>query len=190
MAKRSDISRCGIPTAYAGVNFRSRLEARWACFFDNVGWDWAYEPFDLDGYIPDFVLNFKLRPMLAEVKPLLTEEYLKPAREKVDSSSWNDEVLVLGSAFLDDDPYNPIIGALGEVWPEEMPSASRERFWGLIRGFKCRKCNKLTVASVDGYFQCRSNGCYEGDHYLGDSKGAFLDAWLNAGNVVQWRPGR
>ena len=27
-----------IPTTYAGVRFRSRLEARWAAFFDLCGW--------------------------------------------------------------------------------------------------------------------------------------------------------
>lgn len=31
-------------TFYSGVTFRSRLEARWALFFDLVGWDWDYEP--------------------------------------------------------------------------------------------------------------------------------------------------
>lgn len=57
-----------IPTVYAGVQFRSRLEARWAAFFDVVGWPWEYEPLDLAGYIPDFVLAFPM-PMLVEVKP-------------------------------------------------------------------------------------------------------------------------
>jgi len=43
-----------IPTAYNGINFRSRLEARWAVFFDLTGLEWEYEPIDLDGWIPDF----------------------------------------------------------------------------------------------------------------------------------------
>lgn len=46
-----------IPTAYGGVNFRSRLEARWAAMFDLLGWRWEYEPLDLDGYIPDFLVR-------------------------------------------------------------------------------------------------------------------------------------
>jgi hypothetical protein len=46
-----------IPTTYAGVRFRSRLEARWAATFDLLGWEWAYEPYDLNGWIPDFVLT-------------------------------------------------------------------------------------------------------------------------------------
>ena len=56
-----------IPTVYRDVRFRSRLEARWATFFDLLGWEWEYEPFDMDGWIPDFLLT---RPnMLVEVKP-------------------------------------------------------------------------------------------------------------------------
>jgi hypothetical protein len=43
-----------IPTRYGGVQFRSRLEARWAAFFDLAGWRWQYEPIDLAGWIPDF----------------------------------------------------------------------------------------------------------------------------------------
>lgn len=58
-----------IPTRYAGVIFRSRLEARWAAFFDLAGIQWDYEPFDLDGWTPDFVLHGDV-PILAEVKPV------------------------------------------------------------------------------------------------------------------------
>ena len=46
----------GIPTRHKGRQYRSRLEARWATFFDLLGWKYEYEPFDLDGWIPDFVL--------------------------------------------------------------------------------------------------------------------------------------
>lgn len=58
-----------IPTRYGGVQFRSRLEARWAAFFDIAGWRWQYEPIDLDGWIPDFRLCGKI-PALVEVKPI------------------------------------------------------------------------------------------------------------------------
>ena len=51
-----------IETEYKGYRFRSRLEARWAIFFDACGVDWEYEPegYDLgDGlyYLPDFLLH-------------------------------------------------------------------------------------------------------------------------------------
>lgn len=51
-----------IETVYKGYRFRSRLEARWAVFFDAIGVKWEYEPqgFDLgEGlyYLPDFLLH-------------------------------------------------------------------------------------------------------------------------------------
>ena len=48
-----------IPTVYKGGNYRSRLEARWAAFFDLCEWDYEYEPVDLDGWFPDFRLRMK-----------------------------------------------------------------------------------------------------------------------------------
>jgi len=59
-----------IETFYAGYKFRSRLEARWAVFFDSLNIEWQYEPegferseFDddnnlqiVDRYLPDFYL--------------------------------------------------------------------------------------------------------------------------------------
>jgi hypothetical protein len=58
-----------IPTRYNGVKFRSRLEARWAAFFEQCGWPWEYEPFDLEGWIPDFLIK-GASPCLVEVKPI------------------------------------------------------------------------------------------------------------------------
>lgn len=59
-----------IPTKYAGVQFRSRLEARWAAFFDLCKWQWEYEPFDLSGWAPDFSIKKKDGGrVLIEVKP-------------------------------------------------------------------------------------------------------------------------
>ena len=49
-----------IQTRYAGHLFRSRLEARWAVFFDALGIEWKYEHegYEVDGhkYLPDFYL--------------------------------------------------------------------------------------------------------------------------------------
>lgn len=51
-----------IQTEYKGYKFRSRLEARWAVFFDTLGVKWEYEPkgYDLGNgvyYLPDFLLH-------------------------------------------------------------------------------------------------------------------------------------
>lgn len=51
-----------IETRYAGCRFRSRLEARWAVFFDVLGIRWQYEPQGFHvgprrrPYLPDFHL--------------------------------------------------------------------------------------------------------------------------------------
>lgn len=49
-----------IPTRYAGCHFRSRLEARWAVFFDAIDQPWTYEPEGFETpagrYLPDFFL--------------------------------------------------------------------------------------------------------------------------------------
>lgn len=49
-----------IQTSYRGIKFRSRTEARWAVFLDEIRVAYAYEPegFDLGGewYLPDFWL--------------------------------------------------------------------------------------------------------------------------------------
>lgn len=67
---RADIKP--IETRYKGYRFRSRLEARWAVFFDALGWEWEYEPEGVvlpsgRPYLPDF----RIRTIHAwvEIKP-------------------------------------------------------------------------------------------------------------------------
>lgn len=77
-----------IETRYAGYRFRSRLEARWAVFFQTLGLKWEYEPegFDLGfgvRYLPDFRVWYPdhPNPVWFEVKPRLDlvtdEEWVK-----------------------------------------------------------------------------------------------------------------
>ena len=69
-----------IPTLYNGIKFRSRLEARWACFFDECKLKWNYE---LEGYeygnyryLPDFYLPES--EVYVEVKPNM--DFLKEVK--------------------------------------------------------------------------------------------------------------
>jgi hypothetical protein len=64
----TDYSIAAIPTEYKGRMYRSRLEARWAAFFDHLGWEPEYEPFDLGQWSPDFLL--RALNVLVEVKPI------------------------------------------------------------------------------------------------------------------------
>lgn len=65
-----------IETNYLGYRFRSRLEARWAVFFDALGIEWEFEAegFELpngERYLPDFRILSPSWPgvLYAEVKP-------------------------------------------------------------------------------------------------------------------------
>lgn len=63
-----------IETVWRGYRFRSRLEARWAVFFDALGVSWEYEPegFETSAgwYLPDFRLTGQSVPDLyVEVRP-------------------------------------------------------------------------------------------------------------------------
>lgn len=93
------------PTMYKGVQFRSRLEARWAAFFDVAGWGWEYEPFCIDDWLVDFRVEYECswRPqrkggsytnhtMLIEVKPVydikeFDAEYIQ-IQKKYDEIKW------------------------------------------------------------------------------------------------------
>jgi hypothetical protein len=96
----------GIPTEYRGVQMRSRAEARWAALFDEWGWRWLYEPIDLDGYIPDFLVTRGKEQVLIEVKGDVTQlEELAQHRGKIDRSGWTGTVLLLGAT-----PLNEVLG--------------------------------------------------------------------------------
>ena len=63
-----------IATKYKGFRFRSRLEARWAIFFDKIGLKYEYEVegFEMNGihYLPDFYIPSLDRWFEIKVKPL------------------------------------------------------------------------------------------------------------------------
>lgn len=80
-----------IPTFYAGVRFKSRLEARWAVFFDSLDVEWTYEAegFQLPSrwYVPDFWLP-ELKVWF-EVKPFsMTWDERQKARELCEHSGF------------------------------------------------------------------------------------------------------
>jgi hypothetical protein len=60
-----------LETFYHGYRFRSRLEARWAVFFDRLGVSYRYEPegylLEKRGYLPDFYLP--QQDCFVEIKP-------------------------------------------------------------------------------------------------------------------------
>jgi len=73
-----------IETVYDGYRFRSRLEARWAVFFNTLQIKYEYEKegFDIDGlwYLPDFYLPDY--SMWIEIKP---ESFVFGSDEKINA---------------------------------------------------------------------------------------------------------
>lgn len=71
-------------THYAGILFRSRLEARWAVFLDAIGAEWIYEPerIKLKGggtYLPDFLVNGSSYVEVKGAEQMLDKPYLMRA---------------------------------------------------------------------------------------------------------------
>jgi hypothetical protein len=180
---------CGIPTMYAGVRFRSRLEARWAAMFDLLEWGWDYEPLELDHYIPDFVLRFA-KPLLVEVKPALTLDELRTHTDKIDASGWRGEALVVGACLFPCSGWDhPTLGLLGEFFDDDLNDAI-PRCYDEAVTMRCNGCRKLSFCHMSWSYRCRVSGCYSGNDHVGNPWGAFRDAWVEAGNVTQWLPRR
>jgi len=183
-----------IPTHYNSVQFRSRLEARWAAFFDLIGWKWDYEPLDFHGWTPDFLIKGKV-PALVEVKPVyfsefetLSIEQAKVAAGKAFRTASNRrtdpqfEIMVLGAGpFRSEGTW-----ALGVMALErQLGSADIAE---LHDGYRQ---NALDYAARFGSFQYRIGGQHDGDHHIKRiERDRPIDLWKEAGNKVQWRPHR
>lgn len=109
-----------IPTAYAGRLYRSRLEAKWAAFFTLAGWRFEYEPFDLGGWSPDFLLPGSYGvDVLVEVKPI-TQFDSEVAGKISRASEPTYELLLLGVSPTQRGVADLVLGwsllPWGEVW--------------------------------------------------------------------------
>ena len=171
-----------IPTLYKNIVFRSRLEAKWAAFFDLAQWHWDYEPIDLNGWIPDFqIINKQNKAILVEVKPItdLNREFT----DKIDKANNNQyEVLLVGST-LPKELDQIYIGWLYELG---INSWARAPFC-----FYKETPNLLDFTHEYGYFSGRISGNYDGGSYGIDSDRASKRAeifWAIASNSTQWKP--
>ncbi len=177
----------GIPTIYAGVQFRSRIEAKWAAFFDELRWAWEYEPIDLAGYIPDFVLPFRHAPLLVEVKHATSHgmnEELMPHTTKIVESGWAGEAWVVGARFgllYDNTALCGILGARNRI------DGALEWQWDDALLFWCVPCRGVSVFEANGSWRCRRCGVDDRGHRGEMPEGLLNNAWLEAGNAVQWK---
>lgn len=192
--------KTGIPTTYRYNAMRSRLEARWAHFFDLLGWQWVYEPIDADGYIPDFLIQGPA-PFFVEVGPCITHsDYeAKTAKPDAAAASVARDLLVVGVSptpgLASDHDASTTAGLLGqfEEWAQDgidEPDALVPGFaWDAGQWTVCLTCRRPGIYHSVQSYTVRPCGHYDGGANHGDVDPASLvDLWAQAGSRVQWKP--
>lgn len=200
MRRRETAAREALPTIYNRIRFRSLLEARWAAFFDLMGWPYVYEPCAFNGWIPDFLLRGE-RAIFVEVKPLgsLRQEPEALAAD-IDRARCTDECLIVGLgpevAFEEFRQCTAHLGWLREACPQQTWWWQRAMMGRWIGDESTQKNphGLMGFCTEFGSFVDRITGCYDGGHHGGgeeeDVGRAVEAAWAEAGNRVQWRPPR
>jgi hypothetical protein len=166
-----------IPTIYNSRRYRSRLEARWAAYFDILGLDHEYEPSDLGGWSPDFLIRTSGIPVLAEVKPIVEpdEDTCLRMVENAKKAKFSGSLLLLGvSPFkATETPHSAIaigwIGTIAGDWFEGIFST----YLGNLDIMGCTPVQEIAYVWDES-----------ADYISGPS---MLRAWATASNVVQWR---
>lgn len=102
-----------IETGYKGYRFRSRIEARWAVFFDALGLEWEYEKEGYvleDGtfYLPDFWFPLHSEEFLGwgfyvEIKPTEPNEEERRKLKLLAKGAGNTVMCFWGKPNLDGD---------------------------------------------------------------------------------------
>ena len=118
LQQKNEVTKCSevntiqaFRTFYNGILFRSRLEARWAIFFNACGIKWDYEPegYQLgngQGYLPDFLLHGLVGriegDLYVEVKGKMTQNDTEKIRAFVGVNSDGSPerpLLIVGNIF-------------------------------------------------------------------------------------------
>jgi len=139
-----------IPTQYKGVEYKSKLEAKWACFFDKIGVICEYEPFTITRnnhkYLPDFYTI-----------GLFGDEYIE-----TETNRFGDKIcLIEVKPRMPNDTYINNLMNVREPGKCAIVGVCRDMFWGddlkcfLIHGhqenklillntfYACNDCNRL-----------------------------------------------
>lgn len=146
-----------IQTVYAGCHFRSRLEARWAVFFDTLGVRWQYE---VEGYetphgmyLPDFWLP-ELEYSI-EIKPSPPTEIEQAKLASV------GKYLDAKGAFIATEP----IKAIHSIWDKPTNFYQVWPFWDCdYRWCVCSDCGRFEI-KFEGRSDRMSCKCCAKCHY-------------------------
>ena len=142
-----------IETRYQGCRFRSRLEARWAVFFDAAGIKWIYEQegFVINGkpYLPDFYLPelgyFEVKGRY-EFDDQLMQQFANEIGEPLFMAFEEIPIPKCGKGYL-------------KTFLPKSPSAGGMMCWGYNDMFLvCDECRKITVQN-EVYDTMKGNCC-------------------------------
>jgi len=131
-----------IQTQYNGFLFRSRLEARWAVFFDACGVKYEYEPegYDLGNglmYLPDFLLHdvdgrdggdlyVEVKGQMNDDDAMKINRFAKLGMENPDRYGKSETAILVVGKIPDGNDIEDIIQSIGDEaysdyreWPNE-----------------------------------------------------------------------
>lgn len=176
--KREFISHA-IETFFKGVKFRSRLEAKWAVFYETLGLNWHYEMegFELPSgrYLPDFYFpNLKV---WVEIKPEEPSQEEKAKCEALCQLTNKDVYLFWGPLNKQLGINSDCMNATAWLWREGD---------GVVEdyGYKWCECPQCGLFGIQfegraARLPCR---CEEGDRSHNEASPNLLNAYSEATN--------
>ena len=184
-----------IPTTYKSIEFRSRLEAKWAVMFDHLGWTWEYEPIDFNGYIPDFYIDFGRRSYFVEIKPAMTTAELYPALDKARSAlgrERSEDILVLGGSpgRYDQCATTDSVWLLTAIMTSYCFEPVSDPYLAV-----CPTCHHVVLLTYEGLWGFPCCPVPDGDnkharHELPIPRGLIESYWATATNTIKYRHGK
>lgn len=156
-----------IETIYGEYTFRSRLEARWAVFFDRIGIEWRYEDegyqTSYGHYLPDFWLpnvymrHVEAKGVLFEVKPASYLNTGHDALAEVGQQLHVGAILAIGFDYSRMHGWNELYQISG-WWDNNMmiyPCACKTMKFDYDTGtyYACPKCGREQFYGVHEYIQ-------------------------------------
>jgi hypothetical protein len=171
-----------IPTVGVnGIEYRSRVESKWAYMFEGLGWEWTYEPEDSPGYIPDFCLVWGDEEIVVEVKSnssfgALSERFEGDYEKAAECMRRRLFLLVGGAVWKTDEGT-----CIGIVYD----GVSKRKYNAYVIGDGFDNW-KLKLKSVDGITVLFPK---DGKELIEAPTHKTLNSmWISAGNKTQWKP--
>ncbi len=147
-----------IETVYKGYKFRSRLESRWAVFFDSLNIPWVYEPegIEINGikYLPDFYLPDCKQ--FFEVKGVMSNDDERKINALMDAG-YSVTIGYDDGHFIACDYWGEDNDTIQDIYSLAYNNGS-----ALCH---CKECGKYWFMGFGGIWHCQCCGVYDGDHH-------------------------